>query len=145
MPKGKSIIPARGPGAFAARMSMAGAIGLLAGVGSQVFGAMAGPVGLALTVVVNAAAMGLAMVICVQWWRGIDEAAQEAHKWAWWWGGCSGMAAGAVILLTALVRETDRIDDFGANEILAMGMFLMLTCMVVGYGVAWVAWWAKRQ
>jgi len=145
MANAKPIIPARGPGAFAARMAMAGAVGLLAGVGSQIFGSMSGPVGLVLTLGVNAAAMGLALLICVQWWRGIDEAAQEAHKWAWWWGGCSGMAAGAVILLTALVRETERSDDLSANELLATGMVLMMSCMVVGYGVAWVAWWAKRQ
>lgn len=145
MPKGKSIIPARGPGAFAVRMALAGVVGLLAGVGSQVFGAMPGPLGFWLTLGVNAAAMVLAVVICVQWWRGIDEAAQEAHKWAWWWGGCTGMAAGAVLSLTALSRQQDHIDNLGANEILAIGMFLMMSCMVIGYGVAWAAWWGKRQ
>ena len=141
----KSIIPARGPGAFAVRMAIAGGIGLLGGVGSQIFGAMPGALGLGLTLLNNAIAMGLAILICVQWWRGIDEAAQEAHKWAWWWGGCSGMAVGAALLLTALVREQERIDDFSANELLAIGMFLMMTCMIIGYGVAWAAWWAKRQ
>jgi len=145
MPSAKPVIPARGPAAFAVRMGMAVAVGLLAGVGSQVFGAMPGLLGLALTVAVNAVAMLLALVICIQWWRGIDEAAQEAHKWAWWWGGCSGMAAGAVLLLTALARKTERIDDFNAGEILAMGMFLMLICLIIGYCIAWVAWWAKRR
>ena len=37
-----------------------------------------------------AGAVGLAMAVglwvCARWWRGLDEAAQEAHKWAWWWG-----------------------------------------------------------
>jgi len=145
MPSGKSIIPARGPGAFAVRMGMAAVVGLIAGVGTQIFGAMPGLLGFALTLVVNAVAMALAFVICIQWWKGIDEAAQEAHKWAWWWGGCTGMAAGGVLLLTALSREFERIDNLTANEILAMGMFLMLTCMIIGYGVAWAAWWAKRQ
>ena len=141
----KSIFPARGPGAFAVRMAMAGVVGVLAGIGSQIFGAMPGLLGFGLTLLTNAVAMGVALWICVLWWRGIDEAAQEAHKWAWWWGGCSGMAVGGVLLLTALVREQERIDDFSANELLAVGMFLMMTCMIIGYGVAWAAWWGKRQ
>jgi len=141
----KSIIPARGPGAFAARMGLAALVGLIASIGSHIFGAMPGLLGLALTLLVNAVAMGAALLICVQWWRGIDEAAQEAHKWAWWWGGCTGMAFGGVLLLTALVREQEQIDTLSANELLATGMFLMLSCMIVGYGVAWAAWWARRQ
>ena len=145
MPNGKSIIPSRGPGAFAARLAMAGGVGLLAGAGSQIFGGMPGLVGLSLTLLVNAAAMGLALIICLQWWRGIDEAAQEAHKWAWWWGGCTGMGGGAVILLTALNRKGGPIDDFSGGELVALGMFLMMICLTVGYGVAWLAWWAKRR
>lgn len=141
----KSIFPARGPGAFAFRMALAAVVGLLGGIGSQIFGDMPGLLGLGLTLLNNGIAMGAALVICVLWWRGIDEAAQEAHKWAWWWGGCSGMAFGGVLLLTALAREQERIDDFSANELLAIGMFLMMTCMIIGYGVAWAAWWAKRQ
>ncbi|MBX9460125.1 MAG: hypothetical protein KL785_02265 [Brevundimonas sp.] len=44
--------------------------------------------------------MAVALVGCVWWWRGIDEAAREAHKWAWWWGGSGGVLVGAIFLLT---------------------------------------------
>lgn len=145
MPSAKPIIPSRGPGAFAFRMGVAGLVGLVAGIGGGVFGGWPGPVGLALTVLVSVLAMGGCLLVCLWWWRGIDEAAREAHKWAWWWGGCSGMAVGGAVLLTALAREQEQIDTLSGNEVLAIGMMLMLTCQIVGYGVAWLVWWAQRR
>ena len=38
--------------------------------------------------------MLVAMWVSLKWMSSIDEAAQEAHKWAWFWGGSSGMAVG---------------------------------------------------
>lgn len=145
MPSAKPIIPARGPGAFAARMGVAALIGLIAGIGGGVFGGWPGPVGLALTILVKILAMGGALLVCVWWWRGIDEAAREAHKWAWWWGGCSGMAVGGVILMTALSRKTPILADFSGGEVLALGMALMMTCQILGYSLAWLVWWAQRR
>lgn len=145
MPSAKPIIPARGPGAFVARMGVAVLVGLLAGIGGGVFGEWPGPLGLALTALVNLAAMGGALLTCLWWWRGIDEAAREAHKWAWWWGGCTGMAFGGVLLMTALARKDALFDGLSGSEILAFGMALMLACQILGYGVAWLVWWAQRR
>lgn len=145
MPSAKPIIPSRGPGAFVVRMGVAAVVGLLAGVGGGVFGDWPGPAGLALTVLVNLLAMGGALLVCLWWWRGIDEAAREAHKWAWWWGGCTGMAAGGMILMTALARKDALFDGLSGSEILAFGMALMLACQILGYGVAWLVWWAQRR
>jgi hypothetical protein len=145
MSSAKPIIPSRGPGAFAARMGVAALIGLVAGIGGGVFGDWPGAVGLALTALVSLVAMGGCLLVCLWWWRGIDEAAREAHKWAWWWGGCTGMAIGGVILMTALSREDIPLGDLAGSEILALGMALMLTCQIIGYGVAWLVWWAQRR
>jgi hypothetical protein len=148
MPRAKSPpkLPARGLAAFAVRMGLALAVGLLAGVGGAVFGDWPGPLGLLLTVLVNTAAMGAALLICVWWWRGIDEAAREAHKWAWWWGGCTGMAVGGVALMTALGREADtNLGGLSLNEVFASGVMVILLCQVIGYGIAWAVWWAKRR
>ena len=44
------------------------------------------------------AGIAVAFAVPVAWlalnyWRAIDEAAREAQKWAWFWGGSGGMAA----------------------------------------------------
>jgi len=38
--------------------------------------------------------MLISLWVGLRWMSSIDEAAQEAHKWAWFWGGSSGMAVG---------------------------------------------------
>jgi hypothetical protein len=54
--------------------AVSAAFGETAGAGPLI---VAGSVGLA---------MAAALWVCTRWWRSLDEAAQEAHKWAWWWG-----------------------------------------------------------
>jgi|SRR5215217_4420003 len=138
--------------AFGGAIGYLGSIGLtmlagfLGAAGSGYFGAWPGPVGLLLTLLVNAAAMGAVLLVAVWWWRGIDEAAREAHKWAWWWGGCSGMVVGAVLLLTALNRVADtELAGLEVNEVFAAGMVIVLLCQVIGYGIGWAVWWARRR
>jgi len=49
-----------------------------------------------LGVVLLAAAVAVFSAIhSLYWWRALDEAAQEAHKWAWWWGGNLGLESSA--------------------------------------------------
>src|SRR5690606_32033253 len=31
------------------------------------------------------------------WWKQADEGVREAHKWAWFWGGGSGLLGGIVL------------------------------------------------
>lgn len=138
--------------AFGGTIGYLGALGLtlVAGVfgalGSSYFGAWPGMTGLLLTLLVNAAALGAALLVGVWWWRGIDEAAREAHKWAWWWGGCSGMIVGAVFLLTALSRPIEaELGGLDMNQLFAGGMVVILLCQVIGYGIAWAVWWAQRR
>ena len=123
-------------------------IGGVAGAAAALFADRPGPLGTGLTVGFISLAMAIAMAACVWWWRGIDEAAREAHKWAWWWGGSGGMTVGAVLLLTLSLRD----DDAGAlgagvsaADLVASGVFAILLFQLAGYGIAWAAWWLKHR
>ena len=90
-----------------------------------------------------------AMVAGAAWMRSIDEAAREAHKWAWWWGGSGGMAVGSVLLLTLMLRAEDqslsaKLGSTPAN-IFVSGMMCLLLFQVAGYSLAWAGWWLKHR
>lgn len=121
--------------------------GLAAGAAALV-GDQPGSFGLVLTAAFMTVAMAAAFGACVWWWRGIDEAAREAHKWAWWWGGSGGMALGAVMLLTLGIRSNDtglEMVNSSAADLVAAGVIAILMFQLAGYGVAWAAWWLKHR
>ncbi len=88
----------------------------------------------------------------VVWMRSIDEAAREAHKAAWYWGGSGGMALGGVgiILSTLPGAETWRIpalldgrtDPAAYAAVGALGITLL---MMIGYTIVWAWWWLARR
>ena len=117
--------------------------GGIAGGVSAAFGdqSSAGPV-------VVAASVGLAMAaglwVCARWWRGLDEAAQEAHKWAWWWGSTFGLAIGTVALFTLAYGASEALTA-EPKDLLLGGAALIGLTQTVGYGIAWVVWWLQRR
>jgi len=93
-----------------------------------------------------------AFVACVAWMRSIDEAAREAHKSAWYWGGSAGMALGGVALCLTSLPQAASLDiptwlsgrtDPAAYA--ATGAFAMLLLMLLGYAIAWSWWWLRRR
>lgn len=138
-----------GLGGFAATIGVTMLIGGLAGAGSAIFGDQPGTVGLAITVAMISAAMAVGFAACLWWWRGIDEAAREAHKWAWWWGGSSGMAVGGVLLLTVMIRADTQPLPAGLGsdpaDIFASGMVAVVMFQLAGYALAWGGWWLKHR
>ncbi len=132
--------PLRRYGALMATCMVAGGI---AGGVSAVFGdrSSAGPV-------IVAASVGLAMAavlwICARWWRGLDEAAQEAHKWAWWWGSTFGLAIGTVALFTLAYGTPDALTA-APDDLLLGGAALIGLTQTLGYGIAWAVWWLRRR
>jgi len=85
------------------------------------------------------------------WMASIDEAAQEAHKWSWYWGGSGGMAIGGVLVILA---ATPVARDWPAPVILgeatpagyaASGAMGMLLLVVTGYLLAWGLWWLRHR
>jgi len=138
-----------GAASFALAISATLLLGGLAGVGSAVLGDQPGAVGFGLTAALITAAMATGFVACVWWWRQIDEAAREAHKWAWWWGGSGGMAVGAVLLLTLMMRSDSQTlpESFGSTpaDIFVSGMMSILLFQMAGYSLAWAGWWLKHR
>ena len=138
-----------GPGAYLLSMGASLVLGGLAGAGSVFLGDQPGPVGTAVTAALVTAAMALGFTACLWWWRGIDEAAREAHKWAWWWGGTGGMAVGAVLLLTLMLtaEEQSLPAKLGSTpaDIFVSGMTAILLFQMAGYSLAWAGWWLKHR
>lgn len=120
----------------------------LASVGRNLVGGQSDAVSLALTAALMAVTMAVAMAASVWWWRGIDEAAREAHKWAWWWGGTGGAAIGAIILIALTVHDDLAIPialGSGATGLVASGIVAILLFQVAGYAVAWAVWWLQHR
>lgn len=137
------------------------AVGLCALTVVGVSGAAAAPFwpatwGPAPSIGVVVLAVGLAVLLALHslyWWRSLDEAAREAHKWAWWWGGNLGfVAGGAAVVIAALSGvKLAGIDLLPARvphteaALIALGVAAVFAAQAVGYGVAWCAWWIARR
>ncbi len=86
---------------------------------------------------------GLMIAGTLWWWRRADEAVREAHKWAWYWGGSVGMCVGlgAVMLANIYGRDAPIPDGMSMADVLSVGAMITLAPMLIGYLVAWIAWW----
>lgn len=108
----------------------------------------AGAINLAINAATSSVAMAAALAICAWWWRGLDEAAREAHKWAWYWGSNFGLAIGGVGLLTLMAAEGGsggRLAGQDAVDLLMTGAFAVVGVQALGYAVAWAFWWLQRR
>ena len=139
----------RGPtGLLAYGLSFA-ACALVVAVAAGFVGVLT-PVGLAglvTTAVVMPITMSIVLAICVVWWRRLDEAAREAHKWAWWWGGTVGTAmAGVFLVMVTTFKDGEAVLPIAPPaDLIFLGGVGVLFCQAVGYGVAWAAWWLQRR
>ena len=85
-------------------------------------------------------------VASVIYWRNIDEAAREAHKFAWFWGGSSAM----LLALPApfLLGDARLIALLGTRspaEWTAVGMVALIIAQLIGYGLVWAGWWLRQR
>jgi threonine/homoserine/homoserine lactone efflux protein len=82
----------------------------------------------------------------VAYWRHVDEAAREAHKFAWFWGG-----SGSLLLIPPIapLMSSALLESlFGPHtpfEWALGGVVAVLTWQTVGYGLAWCGWWLVRR
>lgn len=123
-------------------------LGIYALMIAVVFGARAA--GLKLGVDVRAG-LAIAFAVPVGWfilnyWRAIDEAAREAQKWAWFWGGAVGMAAGMVAVFWQ-PRWVIATFAEGPSPVHAMqaGVLALVGAQLIGFVVAWGFWWWNRR
>ena len=105
---------------------------------------------------VSVASMALVAVVLVmagQAWRGTDEAAREAHKVAWFWGGSFGALATFMALATLHLFGVPRLEAIpfpaGARpnplNWMMLGAVVLVLGQAVGYGLVWAGWWLKRR
>lgn len=92
------------------------------------------------------------MWIGYRWMQSIDEAAQEAHKWAWFWGGSAAMALSMVLLFIGMTPMSKTIaipSAFSGRTDPAAyattGALWLLVLMVAGYSIAWGIWWLRHR
>jgi hypothetical protein len=99
--------------------------------------------------------VGLATVLAVaaiwlsiRYWQAIDEAAREAQKSAWLWGGGLGMAF-AMVLLALVSKGALPLPllppDFAAADLLFLGGMTMVAAQIAGFLVAWAFWWWSKR
>jgi len=84
----------------------------------------------------------------VVWWRNIDEAAREAHKSAWYWGGLAGLAVCGALIMGLLVFGVAPplllASKASPTGYFVSGMLALMFILMAGYAVAWVVWWVRR-
>ena len=92
------------------------------------------------------------LVVALVWMRTIDEAAREAHKVAWFWGGLTGLAFGGAAVILATLPHAAAFQPaawFGVRDdpaaYMALGAGLLAGLMVAGHLVAWAWWWLTRR
>ena len=102
-----------------------------------------------LGVVLLAAAVAVFSAIhSLYWWRALDEAAREAHKWAWWWGGNLGFIVGGAAVVIAALNGVDLLPaglPHTDTALIALGVVAAFAAQAVGYGIAWCFWWTARR
>ena len=82
----------------------------------------------------------------VVYWRNIDEAAREAHKFAWFWGGVGGLLLMLpIIVLVSPERLVAMFGERSPADWLTGGMMALLIAQLTGYGLVWAIWWLRQR
>lgn len=96
-----------------------------------------------------AAAMIATMLFAVLDWPSHDEAAQAAHRVAWFWGATLGAVISAAVLAVLRGAGSAGItiayppsDPLGY---ISLGVIATLLCQFACYLVAWAGWWISKR
>jgi hypothetical protein len=95
--------------------------------------------------------LSLTLLMSAGWWERIDEAAREAHKSAWFWGGNIGLVITGALLMAmmtpggaALLPRLENPEG-GAAAYVLLGLMIALVPQMLGYTLAWAGWWLTRR
>ncbi|MDP3377802.1 MAG: hypothetical protein Q8S53_05510 [Brevundimonas sp.] len=129
-------------------LALCALLGLVVGFAAALIDTFGGPATDALQTGLLTLCMGIVVWICVLWWRAADEAVREAHKWAWYWGGSAGIVV--VILALGLVgwdviELAPTVLSGEPTELIMTGVGLTLGAQLIGYLIAWAAWWLRHR
>lgn len=107
------------------------------------------PAGWLPAVIAYAAIYLMITVFSILAWRSMDEAARDAHKSAWFWGGGAGAALAAFVVtvltgpgadLFALIPAQD-----GPSGYLGFGVLMTLILQLIGFVIVWAGWWLSKR
>lgn len=95
-------------------------------------------------------AIGLGIAIpagyfLIRYWRSLDEAAREAQKWAWFWGGTAGMALGMAVISIKSIGLASLFEGATPTHLMAYGGITLMISQLAGFTVAWAYWWMSRR
>ncbi len=98
------------------------------------------------------AVLAVSFPMSLSWWRQIDEAARDAHKTAWFWGGSIGMTVAILISALNLFFDGAFLNWLGRVYFIKdvqkygfeFGVIIVMACMGVGYMINWAMWWKGR-
>ena len=122
-------------------------IGLAIGLGLRKLGLLDGPLG---AVVMVAVVLAVGLVGTVGYWRRLDEAAREAHKFAWYWGGSCGMAV--IVVLAVVLAKVDAgpllidlAEGATPGDLVGLGMLTAMGVQALLYVMVWTGWWISKR
>lgn len=98
-----------------------------------------------------------AVALAFYHWKRLDEAARSAHRWAWYWGGSTGL--GAAMLFAAasltwpelqsafasLAQNFDGPRRTPEQAYLFLGVAFTGFAQGIGFLGAWVYWWLAKR
>jgi hypothetical protein len=123
-----------------------GLFGALIGAGHATFGQLDIVVPRALVFAISLVGGAAASALSIIYWRNIDEAAREAHKFAWFWGASGGILV--MLPLGALIGSERLIAVMGQRspgEWVFFGSSALLAAQIIGYGLVWAGWWLRQR
>lgn len=95
--------------------------------------------------------VGFSFWVGAWWMKSIDEAAQEAHKWSWYWGGSCGLSIamfGYLAFFLPASADWDLPTMSGRTDPMAYavtGGLFVIFLLLAGYTIAWALWWFQRR
>jgi hypothetical protein len=106
--------------------------------------------------IANFVAIVWGLACASQAWRRVDEAAREAQKSSWFWGGAFGLLLALIItMMMPLMRDTWHgvflfIDAHrGGWPLHALtfdcGVLFAAIAQIIGALIGWAAWWAAKR
>lgn len=93
------------------------------------------------------AAALLGCVFACFWVAALDEAAQQAHYIAWFWGGNAGLLLSMLAFVAAMLQPdafAPMLAGMGGSETFAIGIVIGILPAVIGYAIWWAVLWLRR-
>lgn len=123
--------------------------GFMGGVTGFFWGLLEGrdwPFPLAVQITIAVAMLAALVCASIYYWRLIDEAAREAHKFAWFWGGSTALALSLPVLFLIDTSTWEALLGVHDARYWAMaGVQAVILAQLAGYIIAWTAWWLRQR